>query len=100
MSREINRQKSDSLKYISNLGTTTVEKMKNFRAKCVDLARDLEDMGASRETGAAFTALEHCQMLGIKHLCMVDPDGVMQECEPANGCCGTVASDMSDPAAA
>lgn len=71
--------KSDSLLYIGGFSPETVETMTVFRQKFVNLARAIEELGNSRELATAFTAIEHAQMLTIKHICLAAPEGVKEE---------------------
>jgi hypothetical protein len=72
------KSKSDTLLYHGNLSSETVAKMKECRAKFIELSRYVEALGSSREVSLAFTGIEHAQMLAIKHLCMVDPQAVLE----------------------
>ena len=72
------KTKADSLKYHGNLSAETVAEMKRVRKLFIDLAQVVEDLGTSRELSTAFTHIESAQMYAIKHLCMVDPQAVLE----------------------
>lgn len=73
--------KSETLKYHGNLSAETVEKMKRTRRLFIDLAKEVEALGSSRELSTAFTHIETAQMYTIKHLCMVDEQAVLEDLE-------------------
>jgi len=68
--------KSDTLLYVTSISGETQLKMADIRAKFVRLAQEIEGMGISRELSEAFTHIETAQMYAIKHLALVDPQGV------------------------
>lgn len=68
-----------TLRYYSGMSAQTLEKMREFRAKFIALAKDVEELGQSRELSLAFTAIEQAQMYTIKHLCVADPSATQNE---------------------
>ena len=64
--------KTESLYFRTNLSATNLDKMKDFRQKVVNLSRELEGLGDSRELSLAFTHLEECLFYVIKHLSLTD----------------------------
>jgi hypothetical protein len=72
------KNKTDTLLYHGNLSPETVAKMKETRGKFIELSSFVEGLGNSREVSAAFTSIEHAQMLAIKHLCMVDEQAILE----------------------
>lgn len=75
----MDNSKASTLKYRSNLAPESVAKMKESRAKFIEIAKYIESLGNSRELSLAFTAIEHAQMLTIKHFCLVDTAATVEE---------------------
>ena len=71
-------KKSETLKYISGFNQETLDKMTAYRAKFVELAKAVEELGESRELSLAFSNIEHAQMLVIKHICLAASEGKVQ----------------------
>ena len=79
--KEDYKSKSETLLYHGNLSSETVEKMKECRGKFIQLAEYVESLQSpmNRELSLAFTHIETAQMYAIKHLCMVDPESVLEK---------------------
>lgn len=76
------KNKTETLKYHGNLSSETVAKMKEVRKAFITLSALVESLGNSREISTAFTHIETAQMYAIKHLCMVDPQAVLESLDP------------------
>lgn len=68
--------KTDNLRYINNLEAATTDRMGKYRNMFIELSRLVEVLGESRELSLAHTHIEQALMYTIKHLCLVDPQGV------------------------
>jgi hypothetical protein len=69
--------KTSTLRYHSNLSDETLEKMKVVRATAIAFSSVVEGMGSSAETTLAFRHIEQALMYAIKHLCLIDPQAVL-----------------------
>jgi len=78
--KEDYKSKSETLLYHGNLSAETVQKMKEVRKSFVNLAQMVESLQSpmTREMSLAFTHIETAQMYAIKHLCMADPEAVLE----------------------